>query len=238
MAITGPYAGFRAAGSFVAGPHHTVTGSPLALVEEPTFRDASLVLCRHVDVGGREQEDLFGPPFDAPVQSEDQACREVDQTLGVAVDHLGQVHDDGDSLAEVLPNGTCFIVGARMQRCDPREVGRVPGTLLARWSRQVRARPTVPAGPAGSRAGLIVELVRSFEPVGLFVVLLVLVVRLVPVLVAVFVLHKAEVDRHLAHCAGHPSVLRRACLAAPRRYSGRCHLPEPPATPTANPLPH
>src|SRR6201999_483436 len=163
MLMTGPQAGFRPAGSFVAGPHHTVTGSPLALVEEPTFRDASLVLCRHVDVGGREQEDLVGHPLDAPVQSEDQACREVDQTLGVTVDHLGQVHDDGDSLAEVFPNGTCFIVGARVQRCDPREVGGVPDTLLARWSRKVRTRPTVPVGPAGPRAGLIVKLAPYFR---------------------------------------------------------------------------
>ena len=65
------------------------------------------------------------------MQSEDQACREVDQTLGVTVDHLGQVHDDGDSLAEVFPNGTCFIVGARVQRGDPSKVGRLTGTLLA-----------------------------------------------------------------------------------------------------------
>src|SRR6201996_9656858 len=142
MAITGPYTGFRTAGSFVAGPHHTVTGSPLALVEEATFRDASLVLCRHVDVHGRKQEDLVGHPLDAPMQSEDEACREVDQTLGVAVDHLGQVHDDGGSLAEVFPNGTCFIVGARVQRCDPREVGRVAGSgLRARRRRQVAVLP-------------------------------------------------------------------------------------------------
>src|ERR1700760_230712 len=214
MPIAGPWPYSRAADSFVAGPHHTVTGSPLALVEEATFRDASLVLCRHVDVGGREQEDLVGHPLDAPVQAEDQACREVDQTLGVAVDHLGQVHDDGDSLAEVLPNGTCFIVGARMQRCDPREVGRVADALLAYRRRHER---TWPAGPVRARPGLTVEVLRSVEPLGLLVVLLVLFVRLVPVLVAVFVLHKAEVDRHLAHCAGHPSVLRRASLAAPRR---------------------
>src|SRR6202012_2522988 len=191
MAITGPYAGFRAAGSFVAGPHHTVTGSPLALVEEPTFRDASLVLCRHVDVRRREQEDLFGPPFDAPVQSEDQACREVDQTLGVAADHLGQVHDDGDSLAEVLPNGTCFIVGARMQRRDPREIGRLASALLAYRRRHERAGP---AGPVGAQPRRTVEVPGSAEPLGLLVVILVLFVRFIPVLVAVFVLHKAEVD--------------------------------------------
>src|ERR1700761_9331796 len=229
MAITGPYTGFRTAGSFVAGPHHTVTGSPLALVEEPTFRDASLVLCRHVDVRGREQENLVGHPLDAPVQPEDQACREVDEALGVAVDHLGQVHDDGDSLAEVFPNGTCFIVGPRMQRRDPREVGRLTGALLAHRRRQeaVLSRPWLP-----------VEIIRPVETIRLLLELLVLFVRLVPVLVAVFVLHEAEVDRHLAHCAGHPSVLRRAYLAAPRRLTRKFYLPGPPATPTANPLPH
>src|ERR1700743_198010 len=103
MPMAGPQAGFRPAGSFVAGPHHTVTGSPLALVEEPTLRDASLVLCRHVDVGGREQEDLVGHPLDAPVQSEDQACREVDQTPGVTVDPLRQGPFDGESLAAASP---------------------------------------------------------------------------------------------------------------------------------------
>src|ERR1700744_1661853 len=163
MAITGPYTGFRAAGSFVAGPHHTVTGSPLALVEEPTFRDASLVLCRHVDVRRREQEDLVGHPLDAPVQSEDQACREVDQTLGVAVDHLGQVHDDGDSLAEVFPNGTCFIVGARVPRCDPREVGRLAGGGLR--AHRSRKKTVLPRPDRADWPWLPVEVIRSVEAI-------------------------------------------------------------------------
>src|ERR1700753_2357884 len=163
MPIAGPWPSLRAADSFVTGPYLTVTGSPLALVEEATFRDASLVLCRYVDVGGREQEDLVGHPLDAPVHSEDQACREVDQTLGVAVDHLGQVHDDGDSLAEVFPNGTCFIVGARVQRCDPREVGRLAGGgLRAHRSRQ---KTVLPRPDRADWPWLPVEVIRSVEAI-------------------------------------------------------------------------
>src|ERR1035441_335195 len=60
----------------------------LALVEETPFRDAGLVLGCHLYVGRGQQEDLVGHPLDAPVQPEDQSGREVDETLGVAVDHL------------------------------------------------------------------------------------------------------------------------------------------------------
>src|SRR5580693_4118653 len=42
------------------------------------------------------------------------------------------------------------------------------------------------------------------------VVLVVLVIGVIRILIPTIVLHEAKVDRHLAHRAGHPSVLRRA----------------------------
>src|SRR4051794_23503764 len=89
-----------------------------ALVEEAALDDACLVLGSDVDVGRREQEDLVGHPLDAPTQTEDQPSREVDQPLGVAVAHLGEVHDDRRAVAEVLADLPRLVVVARVQRGD------------------------------------------------------------------------------------------------------------------------
>src|SRR5919108_3561308 len=75
-------------------------------------------------------------------------------------------------------------------------------------------------------AGLLVaSLTTAREGVGLVVVhlVLVVVVLVVPVVVPV-VLHKAEVDRHLAHRAGHKP-LRRPVASAPPSDRSRPYAP-------------
>src|ERR1700727_91734 len=83
-------------------PGRRPAGRWSALVEEAPLRDPGLVLGRNLNIGRRQQEHLVGHPLDAPAQSEDQSGREIDQPLGVAVDHLGQIHDHWSALTEVL----------------------------------------------------------------------------------------------------------------------------------------
>src|SRR5205823_756797 len=94
----------------------------LTLVEEPSFRHPRLVLGRDLDVRRRQQEYLVSHPLDAASEAEDQARCEVDEALGVAVDHFSQVHDHRSALAEVLPDRTSLIVCPRVQRRDASEV--------------------------------------------------------------------------------------------------------------------
>src|SRR6185437_4890071 len=173
----------------------------------------------HLDIRRGEQEDLVGHLIDGPAQAEDQSRREVDETPGVAVDHLGQVHDHRGAFAEVLTDGPGFIVSARVECRDTGELD------LPRRGR-VRRRLGYVAAVVGAHR-------RGFHRFRLLVVLVaVLVVCVVTILIAAFVLHEAKVDRHLAHRAGHPSVLRRT-TATRRRVPNSFQLPY--ATDTTGP---
>src|SRR5271154_544116 len=181
----------------------------LALVKEASFGDPSLVLRGDLDVSRSQQEDLVRHPLDATAKTEDEPGREVDQTLRVTVDHLGQVHDHWCTFTEVLPNGTCFIVGPWMQCCNTGEIGRLRHVLST---------------PLGGLVATVIfpgrarfRLLGYVCPRCLVFVVVVVLVRVVLGLVAVIVLHEAEVDRHLAHSAGHPSVLR-ACTHRPQPF--------------------
>src|SRR5215218_6463822 len=90
----------------------------LALVEESTLDDALLVLGGDRDVRRREQEHLVGDALDRATRGKDEPSREVDETLGVGVVHLGEVHDHRRALAEVLADGARLVVGARVQGRD------------------------------------------------------------------------------------------------------------------------
>src|SRR4029077_6346433 len=99
---------------------------------------------------------------------------EVDQTLCVAVDHLGQVHDHRSAFAEVFTNSTRFIVSARMQCRNTGEIG---------------SRRRVLGAPVGGLiAGVVITahtdiglvgLLDPVDPVSLVVVVLVLTVGVV-----------------------------------------------------------
>src|SRR3954447_10169621 len=94
-----------------------VSGS--GLVEEAAFADPRLVLGRHVDVLRTEQEHLRRDALDTTAQPERQTRSEVDETLGVGVVHLREVHDDRHPVAEPLADRARLVVGARVQRGDP-----------------------------------------------------------------------------------------------------------------------
>src|SRR5690606_15920792 len=85
-----------------------------ALVEEAGVR--AVVARRHVllagdlDVLGREQEHLVGDALDRTAEAEDQAGREVDETLGVRIVHVGEVDDDGRARAERLTDDARVVV--------------------------------------------------------------------------------------------------------------------------------
>src|SRR6185437_9558513 len=104
--------------------------------------------------------------------------------------------------AEVLTDGTGLIVRTRVQSGDT-------GQISCLGQRGGLAVVTV---PAGLRAGLgrgelrVMTLGRLGQLavlVGVLVVLLGAVLTVVAVVVAVVVLYEAEIDRHLAHRAGH-----------------------------------
>src|SRR5579863_1400078 len=192
---------------------------PSALVEEAPLRDAGLVLGCHLDISRGQQEHLVGHSFNAPAKPEDQSRREVDQTLCVTIDHLGEIHDHRSALTEMLSDRTRFIVRTRMKCGDPGEVGGLwyrSGTALHTRVCHVLAYLTVRLVDLGLIFGLQAVIV-----IGIFVILL---IGAVLVLVAVVILHEAEVDRHLAHRAGHLAssvapVFRPAVDQAPRRYA-------------------
>src|SRR5215470_11857553 len=174
----------------------------LALVEKAPFHYPCLVFRGDLDVGRGQQEHLVGHALDAAVQPEDQACGEVDKALGVAVHHLREVHDHRRTVAEVLTDGTGLIVRSRVQSGDTRQIG-----CLGQ-----RRGLAVVSVPAGVRTGLgrdelrvmtLGRLGQLVVLVGVLVVLLRAVLTVVAVVVAVVVLYEAEIDRHLAHRAGH-----------------------------------
>src|SRR5215469_4712175 len=86
-----------------------------------------------------------------------------------------------------------------MQCRDPGEVGGL-GHVLGAPVGGLVADVVITAATDIGLVGLL-------GPVRLVVVVLILTVGVVLVLVAVIVLYKAEVDRHLPHGTGHPSVL-------------------------------
>ena len=69
-----------------------------------------------------------------PRQTEHEAGREVDQSLGVGVVHVGEVHDHRRALAEALADLLGLVVGARVDRRDPVERPLAqPGDGRAWW---------------------------------------------------------------------------------------------------------
>src|SRR6266536_2023755 len=184
----------------------------LALVEDTSLHDTGLVLGGYLDVRRGQQEHLVGHALDAPAQPEDQPGREIDEALRVAVDHLGQVHDHRSALAEVLSDGTGLIVRTGMQGGNPGKIGglhRGPVEPLMGGVAVLQADVTM------AKVNLLpVPRVQRFT---LIVVLVGAVIAVVAIVVAVIVLYEAEIDRHLAHRAGHPAVLRRA-MVRPRSH--------------------
>src|SRR5271166_5945796 len=158
-----------------------------ALVKKTPLRDPGLVLSRYLNIGRGEQEHLVGDSLDAPAQSEDQPCREVDQTLGVTIDHLGQVHDYRSALTEVLSDRTCLIVRARMQGCDPRQIGRLH--LADRG-------PTADPAARGTLGQLRILALIVLDQLGAVFVVVIGELVLVLILEVVVVLNQPEIDRH------------------------------------------
>src|SRR5690349_4785540 len=74
----------RTAGSstFASTRRARTRSKPLGLVEEAALEDAGLLLGRHLDVLGREQEDALRDPLHATAERVGHARGEVDQPLG------------------------------------------------------------------------------------------------------------------------------------------------------------
>src|SRR5437763_11462040 len=87
-----------------------------ALVEETALRDPGLVLGGDLNVGRREQEDPVGHPLHRTPQAERESRREVHQTLGVRLRHLGEIHDHRYAVTEVLTDRTCLVIRRGVQR--------------------------------------------------------------------------------------------------------------------------
>src|SRR5215469_7493043 len=150
------------------------------------------------------------------MEPEDQACREVYEATCITIDHLGQVHDDWRAFAKVLTDCPCLVVGARMQRGDP---GQVRGAGGLRERALGDSDATVVGPVAGGGLWL-----QQIGVVGVFgdviaVVLALAIFLGVGIVIAMVVFHEAEVDRHLAHRAGHcqSSVIPHRCSPGSRR---------------------
>src|SRR4051794_26498321 len=129
--------------------HHGAGDS--GLVEETALADPRLVLSRHVDVLRTQQEHLCRDALDATSQPEGETRGEVDQSLGVRVVHLGQVHDDRQTFAEALPDGPRLVVGAWVQGRDAVRLRR--GCRRGSRGRLRRGRGLLTDGQAcGARA--------------------------------------------------------------------------------------
>ena len=106
------------------------------MVEKAILGYLSTGLITEVDVGGRQQEDLARDSLDRAMQTEDQTCGEVDDSLGVGIVHVTQVHDDRDADTKLLADPACVVVGARVDRLDTTEVAHrdaTPGKRRGRW---------------------------------------------------------------------------------------------------------
>src|SRR5579859_3931290 len=184
----------------------------LALVEEVALRDPRLVFRRHLDVRGRQQEDLVRDSVDGAMEPEDQARREVYETARITIDHLSQVHNNWCALAKVLTYCPCLVVGARVQRGDPGQVGRVHGL---RDGALIEPAPAVVAGVRGlgherlGMVGILGDVVAVIVALAVFVG--------VGIVVAMVVFDQAEIDRHLAHRAGHRESSVTRCSPGSRR---------------------
>src|SRR5260364_411282 len=80
------------------------------LVEESAASDAGLVLRSDIDVARAQQENLAGHPLDGSAQAKDEAGSEIDETFGVCIVHLSEVHDDRNTFAELLTDGPRLVV--------------------------------------------------------------------------------------------------------------------------------
>src|SRR5215472_3942218 len=149
------------------------------------------------------------------MEPEDQACREVYEAACITIDHLGQVHNDWRAFAKVLPYCPRFVVGPRMQRGDPGQV-RGAGRL---GERALSGAAATVVGPVAG--GLWLQQIGVVVVLGdVIAVVLALAIFLgVGIVIAMVVFHEAEVDRHLAHRAGHcqSSVIPHRCSPGSRR---------------------
>src|SRR5688572_19090367 len=93
----------RAADMLPAPTRPTITArGPSTLVEEALFEQARPLLCRHLDVARREEEDLVGNALHAAVERVGEAAREVDQALGEVRVGALEVEDHRDRVLELV----------------------------------------------------------------------------------------------------------------------------------------
>ena len=142
------------------GLHETSMGQ--LWLKNPSSAIRSLSSAEIATLGGREQEDLVGHPLDGAPGGEDQAGGEVDETLGVVVVHLAEVHDHGRAVAVVLTDESRLVVVAGVQGGDAAQLGhdsrldRGRTTALGKVGHRGRAtlalRPDAGRQPPGSRS--------------------------------------------------------------------------------------
>ena len=76
-----------------------------------------------LDAGGRQEEHAGRDPLDGPVEAEDQPGGEVHHAAGVGLVHIGEIHNDGDAVAEGLADDAGLVVGGGVDRDDAAQVG-------------------------------------------------------------------------------------------------------------------
>ena len=82
-----------------------------ALVGEAAARLGGDVPAVDLDAGGRQEEHAGRDPLDGPVEAEDQPGGEVHHAAGVGLVHIGEIHNDGDAVAEGLADDPRLVVG-------------------------------------------------------------------------------------------------------------------------------
>src|SRR5664279_5221551 len=147
----------------------------------------------HFDMRRRQQEHLAGDPLDGAVQTKHQAGSEVDETLGVCVIQIGQVHDHRGALAETLADVLGFVVRSRMDRRDTVQrtdfdITDDPSHGCACWQGRYASGTFVADGNVLTGGGLVVVVVRL-------------------VAVVTLVLGQPEVHHGLAQCPCHLELL-------------------------------
>ena len=68
------------------------------------------IIVGDVDVGGRQQEDLGGDFVEGATEREGESGGEVDESFGVVVTHVDEVHDDGAAVAVAFADSAGFAV--------------------------------------------------------------------------------------------------------------------------------
>ena len=94
-----------------------------ALVGEAAARLGGDVSAVDLDAGGRQEEHAGRDPLDGPVEAEDQPGGEVHHAAGVGLVHIGEIHNDGDAVAEGLADDAGLVVGGGVDRDDAAQVG-------------------------------------------------------------------------------------------------------------------